>query len=187
VNLRATVTLADIHLLLEQATPLRVHGKDEWRWIEINRPSEVELVAGRGLRVTTNGRVRLGRGDIQLPVRIKTITLSLTPSVREGRLAASVEVEALDVAFVPGVVDEVVRSAVNKALAPLESNLAWAVGKTLRASKQIPPRLEPLELLLLETQRLDLVVEEDRVVLDVALAANVTRAADRAVARAENP
>ncbi len=177
MRLHAIVTLADLTALLTQATPLRISMKENGRrWIELERPSEVSHVPGKGALVATNGRLQLDIAEVALPVRIRELRLMLAPTlVQPAQLVFKLTVERLDVAYVPGLIEEALLPTVNAALAPIAARLAWNFGKTLHASLRIPPRLEPLERFELAVESAQVEVDEERLAFTVDLSTSLTR------------
>jgi hypothetical protein len=177
MQLRAVVTLADLVALLEQATPLRISMKDDARrWIELERPSEVSLVPGRGARVVVSGRLQLDVADVPLLAKIKSLELMLIPTLAQpAQLVFKIVVEQLDVAYVPGLIEDALVPRVNAALAPFAARLAWNFGKTLHASLKIPPHLEPLERFELAVTGAQVEVDAERIRLDVELSTSLSR------------
>ena len=173
MRLHAIVTLADLTALVREATPLRISLKENGRrWIELEPPSEVSLIRGRGAQVITSGHMQLDA----VAVRIKELKLMLTPSLLPpAQLVFKLAVERLDVAYVPGVIEEALLPTVNAALAPIAARLAWNFGKTLHASLRIPPRLEPLQRFELAVDSAKVDVDEERLQLTVDLSTSLTR------------
>lgn len=148
------LSLDEIVRLLGEATPLRVHlgEKDETRWVELERPSEVSLVPNLGLRIVAEGQLRYGVAGIKLPFAIRRAQLLLEPEVvsiagGHERLDFKISVEQVDLEHVPGLAERVLESVVNDALTRL--NLSWHFGRALELTFSLPERFEPLDELLL--------------------------------------
>jgi hypothetical protein len=148
------LSLDEIVRLLQEAAPLRVHlgEKDEARWVEFERPSEVSLVPDVGLRVVTDGQIRYEVATIKLPFAIRRVQLLLEPeivSITGGheRLDFKIKVEEVDLENVPGMAERVLETVVNDALMRLD--LSWHFGQALERSLSVPERFEPLDELLL--------------------------------------
>jgi hypothetical protein len=150
-------TLDEIAALLHEATPLRIHltEKDEdRRWVELERPTEVTLVPGVGLRAVSSGRIRYGFAGIQLPCTIRRIQLLLEPSIvgpsaEHQRVDFALKVEAADLEYIPELGERVLIDAVNEALAPARLGMSVPFARLLQQRLSLPERFEPLERLLL--------------------------------------
>jgi hypothetical protein len=149
-----TLGLDEIVRLLGEATPLRVHlgDKDEARWVELERPNEVSLVPGKGLRVVTEGQIRYEVVGVKLPFAIRRAELLLAPEVvrttgGHERLDFKISVEQVDLENVPGLAERALETVVNNALTRLE--LSWHFGRALDKAVSVPERFEPLDELLL--------------------------------------
>ncbi len=179
MQLQVIVGRAELQELLRQATPLHIDmtrsDGGAPRWIELEHPRTVELVQGRGIRVVTSGRLHL---DVALPIRIKELTLMLTPKVVRAddtaRLVFSLLVERLDFAYVPGVLEHALLPRINAALAPVEARLAWNFGKTLTRTLRVPPRFEPLESLHFEPHQAKVAVAADSMSLTIDVRGDIS-------------
>ncbi len=193
MQLQVIVGRAELEELVRQATPLhiditRADGVSAPRWIELERARTVELVEGRGARVVTSGRLHLDRA---LPIRIKELVLMLAPRVVRAddgvpRLLFKLSVERVDLAYVPGALEQALLPKINAALAPVEARLVWNFGRSLTKTLRVPPRFEPLESFRFEPHEARVVVAPEGVSLtvDVAMdacsATGATAAAPRA-------
>ena len=182
MQLRAVIGRAEIVALLRQAAPLRIimtPDEPDRRWLEIEQPSSVELVAGRGVRVITRGRLRLDIAEVSVPVRIKEASLMLTPKIagtgEDSRLVLAIAAERVDVAYLPNVVEDALLSKINTALAPVETRLAWRFGKKLSPTLRIPPRLEPLDTFRFSVGGAEIAISADAITVTGEMATELGR------------
>ena len=183
----AIVTASEIATLLAQFAPIRIHltATDEDRsWVELERPDEVQMVPGRGVRVVCSGRLRYAVAGIKLPLSIRRIQVLLEPKVVElgpeaQRLDFGLRIEDADLENIPGLVDRAIVGKVNDALTPETTSMLWQFSRTLALDVQLPERLEPLQTLLLRAPAGVVSVTPEGVGLRLHLDAGLTRSKPR--------
>jgi hypothetical protein len=187
MHIDVTLSRQSIEELIRDFAPVRIHltpTDEDRRWVELDEPSSVEMVPGRGARVVCSGRVRYTLAGIKLPLNIRRIVVLLVPEVLRPSpgsqtLGFGVLIEEADFELVPGLVDRAIVDKVNEALKPTESTLVWDFGKTLTKSFVLPERLEPLDRFELAVRDGSLVVDENGLRLSAILTMKVTRRAER--------
>ena len=183
----AILTASEIATLLGQFAPIRIHltATDEDRsWVELERPDEVQMVPGRGVRVVCSGRLRYAVAGIKLPLSIRRIQVLLEPKIvelgaDEQRLDFALHIEDADLENIPGLVDRAIVGKVNDALTPEATSMLWEFSRTLALNVRLPERLEPLEQLLLRAPGGVVSVTHEGVGLRVHLNAGLTRTKPR--------
>jgi hypothetical protein len=184
MRIDVSLGLDEIVRLLQEATPLRVHlgDDDETRWVELERPREVTLVPGKGLRVVADGHLRYELVGLELPFAIRRVQLLLEPSVvrvpgGHERLDFKIAVEQVDLEHVPGIAERALETVVNDALTRL--NLSWHFGHTLERSLALPERFEPLEELLLRAATGQIAITAGELKLSLSTELGLTRSKER--------
>jgi len=186
MNVEVALTHAELVELLQAAAPVRIHlaeGDRDESYVELERPSHVAMVPGQGVRVITSGRVRHELAGIGLPFEVRRVQLLFCPRIVEGshghRLDFGLQVEDGDLANVPGLLEAMLSSRVNRALEPERLGTYWELGKALSSSLPLPKRFEPLDRFLAAARTAQLSVTQDAIVMRLDLAFEITRSAPR--------
>jgi hypothetical protein len=181
-----TLSLGEIKRLLDEVAPVRIHltARDEdRRFVELERPREVSMVPGEGVRIVTDGRVRHELAGVGLPFEVRRVQLLFIPRIVQGhhgqRLDFGFRVEEGDLENLPGLVENVVIAKVNPLLEAERLGACWEIGKTLALSLTMAERFEPLDRLLLGARAAALSVTHDSLILRLSLGIQVTRSAPR--------
>lgn len=168
--------------LLSELAPVRIHmtPPDEGtRWLELEEPSLVQAVPGRGLRIIAAGRFRLDLMRIPVKVGIRRVAMVLEPVVveRDGspRLAFAIELEEGDLVGVPRFVEKPLVRKLNSILQPRNTKLVWGFADTLTRSFEMPNRLEPLDAFALAATGGEVTVDRDALHLAIELRPELLR------------
>lgn len=148
-------TLTDVEALefLTQLLPLKVRLDEDPnadRFFVLSAPTEVALVEGRGLRVACPGKVRWSLPVGGLDMTVTTVRALLLPSIamREGQavLRFQIDVEALEIEWVPALLDQKIAELITKKLCgvPIE----WNFTKLLTHRFELPRAVDPARDLL---------------------------------------
>ena len=149
--IEAIVTRDDLAELLRQLLPLKIHFDDtkKDRWLYLDRPTEIELVADKGLRMSCPGELMWTVSVVNVPIKLSTIRVLLRPEIitkqRGDVLAFNLQLEESDLVGIPSIIDHTIMKAVNEALVHRE--LAWDFTKTLTHTVAMPKMLEPIDSL----------------------------------------
>lgn len=151
--LEAIITQDDLARALTQITPVKIHLDDDEstdRWLYLDRPTHIELVPEKGLRVACPAEIMWSVSVVNVPIKLHTLQVLLRPEIvkkqRGDILVFNLELEEADIKGIPSLVDNRVMGAVNKALAAKE--LAWDFTKTLTFSGiKMPKMLDPISSL----------------------------------------
>lgn len=144
----ATITDVEALEFLTRLFPFRVRldeAPDTERFLVLDAPTEVKLVEGAGLRVSCPGRVRWSLPVGGLDVSINRVRALLRPSVvtadDHAALRFVVEVEDINVEWVPALLDQKLAEIITKKLGatPLE----WNFTKTLTHTFPLPAVFDP--------------------------------------------
>lgn len=149
------------------------------RWLELDEPSLIQPVPGRGLRVHSSGRFRFDLWRLPLRLGIRRIGVLLEPVVvsRDGapRLAFAIELEEGDLIGVPKLVERPIVRRINTVLQPRNTKLLWSFADTLTHRFEMPRRLEPIEAVSLDTTDGEVSVDEEAVHFSVELTPTLQR------------
>jgi hypothetical protein len=176
--LEAVFSRKDLESLAAQFVPLKILlRKEADRHIEVTGVRDISLVPDRGLRLTCQADVRWPFLGIELPVRLETLTALLTPAVTEpgDRLSFSMQIEDLDLATVPAVLDRTIADKLNVELAEHDVDLAWNFARTLSHRFELPSSLEPVDGLDLRVRWGRVRVTEEAMVMAVSFQPSVLR------------
>jgi hypothetical protein len=188
MQLCAILTREDLASALDQITPLSVTLRRR-RVIWLGRPSTVELVAGRGLRLRGDARFTWDVGGIAVPVNLRSWQVLLVPSfaLRGARhvLALDPELESLDFKSVPVFLDTKITAAINDGLAAQKNRLAWDFGKSLSLVRSLPESVAPGGELRLGPRGGQVTVSEDDVRLTLDFELEIARATSASQAAAD--
>ncbi len=147
MRLEATLTRDDLQGLVEELMPVTIRLGQKGR-LTLSNPSELELVAGSGLRVACHAHGSWDVLGVGVPVTLKTLVVLLEPSIAmrpDGDvLVFKLQVESADIANVPGVIGGRIVELVNTELAEKHVELAWRFRKTLSHVFSLPASLENL-------------------------------------------
>jgi hypothetical protein len=186
VDIDVTLRHDELLTLLAEAAPLRIHlteGDEDRRYVELEAPSEVTFVAGRGVRIVTRGRLRHELAGVGLPFDIRRVQVLFAPEIVSGhhglRLDFRLRIESADLENVPGVVESVVISRVNQALEPERVHMYWELAHTLSTSVLLPARFEPLDRFLTHARSAQMTVTNESLILRSSLGLALTRSRAR--------
>jgi hypothetical protein len=184
MDIDVVLTIESVKRLLREFTPVRIHltEKDEdSRWVELDTPSDISLVPGRGIRIVTSGRVRYALAGLSVPASIRQLAVVLEPRVvtagAQRRLDFRLQIDDADLELVPGVIDRAIVHKLNDALTPQATHMSWNFGRDLAKAVHLPERLEPLDQLLIQAEGGEVMVtsSELRIRLHLAVALSRTK------------
>src|SRR5262245_26612048 len=173
--------------ILNEFTPIRIHltkRDEDLRWVELERPESIEVVPGRGLRVSTHGRLRYTVASVAVPFKIRHIVLLLEPKVLRTAgdpltLAFELRIEQADLELVPGLIDHVLAAKITDLLCAERTPLSCVFGKTLTRGVAIPERIEPLTRLDLTARDALVSVDDQGVTFTIDVTAHLARSKPR--------
>lgn len=132
--------------------------RDE-RYLLLDDPSSLELVAERGLRIVCRAQVRWPVLGLTVPVTVRELSALLTPSVEESEgqlsLVFRVRIEHAEFSGLPARFEATLADALNLALSE-RVKLSWHFGSMLTRSIAMP-------LTLATTRSLELAVRHGEV------------------------
>jgi hypothetical protein len=173
--------------LLADVTPLEIplgDGDPRQRHFRVERPHEITLVKGRGIRIATRAKLVWTIGRVPLPpVVLEGIAILIEPAVVakfEGGAASELLVmrttlEDLELRHLPAAIDERVADIVNERLGEMGDQLAWRFSKALSVRFALPPRVRPLERFEMDARGASIEVADAGLRLSVDLPMRITR------------
>jgi hypothetical protein len=173
-----------VKTLLDQILPVRLLLGDEpdaasKRWLQIERATHVDFVAGAGLRVQTSGQLQWQTVGLPIGITMKSAQLMLTPEVADdehgGRLVFRPALESLDLKNVPAIFDSGVLAIINNRLAAQGDALAWHIGRSMTLAATLPMSFQPLLTFHLGAGERTVAVLDDAVVLTISLSLGFSR------------
>jgi hypothetical protein len=182
VRIAALLDLATVTELLRELTPFTVNldedgGSD--RWMRVDPPESVALVAGTGLRIKTSAQLQWSVAGVHIPVTIRTVTmtvgLELTDTKKGIRLCALPRIDEADLKNVPEMVDDKLVDVVNARLAAKAGEIGWTFGETLAVRLKLPSALENVNTFQMDVSDASLEVGADAVRLNASLPMHFAR------------
>jgi hypothetical protein len=181
--IEAIISKDDFAVAIAQLTPLKIHFDDDEktnRWLLLDKPTSVDLVPEKGIRIACPAEIRWSVASLNVPVRLHTLQVLMRPEIvakPEGPiLVFNLELEEADFKGLPALIDNSIMKTVNTALAAKE--LAWNFTKTLTNTVKMPAFLEPISALDIKVQWGKRRVDDKAVVLVVSFQLDFIRGAE---------
>ena len=180
----AVVTKDELVRLVEAFTPLRLLiDERRGRSVVLGRPSLIELVPDRGLRLRGDARIAWDVAGVAIPVTIQRWQILLAPRVvTRGRarvVALEPRMEELDMKLVPGFLGDKIVMLIREGVSQNLERLGWDFGRALSRRLDLPPMVGPARVFEL--------VATDASVAVTAAELRVSVTFDAAVERAPRP
>lgn len=180
--IEAIIAKDDFAAVVRQMTPLRIHFDDNDktnRWLFLGKPTSVELVAEKGIRISCPAEIMWSVVGVNVPIKLHTMQVLMRPEIvakPTGHiLVFNLELEEADFKGIPALVDHGIMKGVNAALASQE--LAWDFTKTLTNSVKMPKLLDPIETLEIKVNWGKRRVDDEAVVLVISFQLDFIRRA----------
>ena len=178
MRLEATLTREDLGHIVSDLAPVRIRLGDKGE-LHLADPSDVSLIAGRGLRVVCTAELSWAVLGFSVPITLKSLVLIVEPSIEErGDLQALIfrlHIESADIVGVPQVIGARATEFVRTSLAEKHVELAWSFSKTLSHTFAFPAMLENIASIALEVAGASLTVTSDTLVFGVVFGTRVGR------------
>ena len=127
-----------------------LEGDDDLAWVEIDAIETATFVPRSGLRATCAARIHYPLAIVP-DFTVQHVSLAMTPAVVAGPdgplLAFKLDVDELDIKYLPEFVDRSVARRINEALIEHATSIAWNFSKTLTGIVHLPQRLEMVRTL----------------------------------------
>jgi hypothetical protein len=185
--LEAVFSREDLQSFVAELLPLKILLSDEDHHIELADARKVSLVSDQGLRITCRAEVRWPLLGLEVPIRLESVTALLKPLVAHTEagdsLLFTLEIENIDLALLPSVVDRGIAEKLNVELARRSVELSWNFATTLSHVFELPPSLESVDRLDLRVRWGKVRVTEEAMVMAVSFQPTVVRHDGRAPER----
>jgi hypothetical protein len=169
---------ADLTATATATAPAAGKGRDG-RWVRVEKASEVDFVAGQGLRLVSAGQIRWVTAGMPMEATLHSVKILLRPQVvadkHGGRLVFRPSLEAADLKNVPALLDRGVVALVNHQLESKGQDMAWDFGRTLSLAVPVPPMLEGIHSLQLDARNATVSVTADAIELGLTLSLHFLR------------
>jgi hypothetical protein len=146
----AIVAKDDLAKVVGELCPLRISIGADGNLL-LSDPREVALIPGEGLRMTVTSEIHWPVLGIQIPVSIRSATLLVKPEIVEApqgpNLTFRLQLDDVDIAILPALVDRGIVELVNKELAAKHVELAWGFTSTLSHVFELPQALASVRAL----------------------------------------
>jgi hypothetical protein len=176
--LEATLSKSDLSGLVAQLAPLTV-GLGQKGQLDLGAPSELTLVAGRGLRVVCAAQVFWEVLGVNVPITLNSLTIMVEPSVERRAqadfLVFKMQIESADIVLVPALISDRVTELVNAELSEKRLELSWNFGRTLSHVFSLPPALANLTSIGLTVASGSLQITDHAIVFAVSFGTEVER------------
>ncbi|MAQ16423.1 MAG: hypothetical protein CMN30_16730 [Sandaracinus sp.] len=182
MRVEAHLSHATLARLIRELAPIRIHmapPEEGTRWLELEEPSLIQPVPGRGLRLQSSGRFHFDVAGVPLNVRIKRLSLVLEPQIaeRDGRrcMVFAIDLEEGDLANVPKLLERPLVKRLNHALSPKNTKMTWNFSETISNRFELPDRLEPLDALAIASRDAEVTVDAEALHFVFALELHIER------------
>jgi hypothetical protein len=184
LHIRAELSEQTLIDLLGQLLPATIDldplGADPGRrWIRLERPSFVDFVQDRGLRVRTSATLQWTTLGIAVPITLREADVSITPVVasdeRGPKLVFRPSLERADFKLLPDFVDQAITDRINAALAAQGELVGWHFGESLARRVPMPSNLSPVDAMELGGAALRVHVRDRSLVIEAEVALAFTR------------
>jgi len=119
---------------------------DDLAWIQIDAIDTVTFVPRRGLCMTCAALIHYPIPLVPDDFTVEHVSLAIVPTVVEGPdgplLAFVLDVDDLDIKYLPQFVERSVGKRINEALSKYATTIAWNFSKTFGSIVDLPKRLE---------------------------------------------
>ena len=181
----AVVSKEDLSALVARMVPLTIRLDPDVKadhYIELETATNLALVAGEGLRMTTQAHIHWPVLGITVPIKIDPLNVMIKPCIidtaKGEALCFTLEIEHADVAGIPAFGDRAVTDKINRELAERHVEVAWAFAEMLSHRFRIPPLLEPIDSLAFDVAWGKVRVTDEAMVLAISFHAEVSRRDD---------
>jgi hypothetical protein len=180
--IEAILSQEDLSSLVAQLLPLNIRlGEDEGAdpQLHLSDLASVELIENQGLRIRCRAAIRWAILGIDVPIKLESLALLLSPSVvkTSGRdaLAFKLELDQLDVAWIPAAFDETIKQKINRELKEKQRQLTWNFSQNLSHVFKLPSAVRPIDALELDVAWGKVRVTGEALVLAVSFHGHVHR------------
>ncbi len=146
---------------------------DDPAWVQIDAIEEVEFMPGRGVRVRCAARVHFPLPILPDDFTVQHTVFEIVPAILAGPdgpvLAFQLDVQDLELKYLPEFVDRAVLKRLNAALVEHAGAIAWNFGKRLGRIIALPVRVQLVRTLALSAPSGAIEVTTDRILVRLSL------------------
>ena len=179
--IEASLSKEDIIDIAKKLAPLEIRLGDKGGFLRLTDPREVYLIPTVGLHLVCSGHLSWPVLGVKVPVKLHSLRVRVRPEIdkRSGGdvLEIKLDVEHVDVAAIPELVDDTITDVINRELSRNELRLAWDFTTTLTHLFDLPPAFVNPRALALKVIGGHLRIAEDALVLAIAFESDTDRVA----------
>jgi hypothetical protein len=176
VRIATELDLSTVTALLRDLTPFTLSLGDDTdsdRWMHVEPPESLELVAGLGARVRTSARVQWTVAGVHLPFTIRTVVLlvglELADTPTGPRLCVLPRIEEADLKNVPEMIDDKLVELANARLAARAGEIGWSLGEALALRLVLPRALAGVDRFEMDVTDARLTIGAEAIRLEASL------------------
>lgn len=178
--IEASLTKEDLVDIAKKFAPLEIRLGDKGGFLRLSDPREVYLIPTVGLHLVCSGHLSWPVLGMKVPVKLHSLRVRVRPEIdkRVGGdvLEIKLDVEHVDVAAIPELVDDTITDVINRELARKELRLTWDFTTTMTHVFSLPNAFANPRLLGLDVIGGHLRIAEAAIVLAIAFEADTDRA-----------
>jgi hypothetical protein len=171
----AVVTRDELLALIVGALPLAIHldGDGGSHTLALDALAELTFVPDVGVRFVCSGHLHWPVLGIDAPITLSSLRVLLTPEINPSpsgeTLVFGLALEHVDIAGVPGILDDAISQSVNDRLAADRGELAWDFSTTLAQVVPLAGVLDPPHALTLGAAWGKVKITADALVLAISV------------------
>jgi hypothetical protein len=176
VRIATVLDLSTVTALLHDLTPFTVNlatDTDKDRWMHVDAPESVELVAGVGARIRTSARVQWTVAGVHIPFTIRTVVLAIGLELADtetgSRLCVLPRIEEADLKNVPDMIDDKLVELANARLAAQAGAIGWSMGESLALRLVLPRALAGVDRFEMDVSDARLTISAEAIRLEANL------------------
>ena len=154
--LEAIVTKADLERFVGQFLPAEIALEDGAK-IALHEPFDIALVPDRGVRLALQAKVHWPVMGFHVPIDVRSLVALVAVSIGKGpdgaTLDVKLEVEKVDFALLPQVVDAQIQARINEALVARHVAFSWNFQETLSQVVGLPSMIQSSGAIAFEAQQ----------------------------------
>ena len=170
----------DLVDVAQKFAPLEIRLGDKGGFLRLTDPREIYLIPTVGVHIVCSGQLSWPVLGVKVPVKLHSLRLRVRPEIdkRVGgdTLEIKLDVEHVDLAAIPDLVDDTITDVINRELARNELRLSWDFTTMLTNRFDLPAAFVNPRALGLNVIGGHLRIAEDALVLAIAFEAETGRA-----------
>ena len=180
VWIEASLTKEDLVDLAKKFAPLEIRLGDKGGFLRLTDPREVYLIPTVGIHIVCSGYLSWPVLGVKVPVKLHSLRVRVRPEIdkRPGgdALEIKLDIEHVDVAAIPDLVDDTITDVINRELSRNELRLEWDFTTMLTHLFDLPRAFVNPRSLVLKVIGGHLRIAEDALVLAIAFESDTDRA-----------